>query len=120
METIEYTQMNVRMPVTLKRGGDSALESIGFTPTEAVRALWAKAAARGRGLEEVAAALSAESERETLKGDPLSGIRRGRAAVDEGIAALGIGRAAMAASALDDASALNTARDELAHEKGWM
>ena len=120
MEATEYTQMNVRMPVALKRDGVSALASIGYIPTEAVRALWAKAAARGKGLEEVAAVLSAEGAGANPAGDPLNGIRRGRAAVDDALISLGIGKEALARSVLDDGTALEAAHDELAHGKGWM
>ena len=34
------SQVNVRLDSALKRSGDQALSSIGYTPTRAVRALW--------------------------------------------------------------------------------
>lgn len=34
------TQMNVRIESELKRAGDAALRAAGFTPSEAIRALW--------------------------------------------------------------------------------
>lgn len=36
-------QINARIDGTLKREGDRALASVGYTPTRAVRALWARA-----------------------------------------------------------------------------
>lgn len=46
-------QLNARMSKSLKESGDEALALIGFSPTQAVRALWEKAARRGKDLEEV-------------------------------------------------------------------
>ncbi len=34
------TQLNTRIPVDLKEQGDRALERAGYTPSQAVRALW--------------------------------------------------------------------------------
>lgn len=50
-------QLNARMSKSLKESGDEALALIGFTPTQAVRALWEKASRRGKDLEEVEALL---------------------------------------------------------------
>ena len=50
-------QLNVRMNRSLKESGDDALTTIGLSPTQAVRALWEKAAKRGKDLDEVAALL---------------------------------------------------------------
>lgn len=52
------TQLNARLDKKLKASGDAALALIGLSPTQAVRALWEKAARRGADLEEVAALLS--------------------------------------------------------------
>lgn len=46
-------QLNARMSKALKESGDEALALIGFTPTQAIRALWEKASRRGKDLEEV-------------------------------------------------------------------
>ena len=51
-------QLNARMSSELKKAGDEAMARIGLSPTEAVRALWAKAAKRGADLEEVAVLLA--------------------------------------------------------------
>ena len=50
-------QLNARMSKSLKESGDEALALIGFSPTQAVRALWEKASRRGKDLEEVEALL---------------------------------------------------------------
>lgn len=67
-------QLNARMNKSLKESGDEALALIGFSPTQAVRALWEKASRRGRDLEEVEALLrgvdgawAAESSDEDLE-----------------------------------------------------
>ncbi len=46
-------QMNIRIPNDVKQRGNEAFASIGVTPTEAVRALWEKAADRGEGLSQI-------------------------------------------------------------------
>lgn len=38
--TMDTVQMNIRIDRTLKREGDAALAAAGFTPSQAVRALW--------------------------------------------------------------------------------
>ena len=57
-------QMNVRIPADLKRCGDESFASIGVTPTEAVRALWEKAADRGKGLSDISKLLFAAPPKE--------------------------------------------------------
>ena len=42
----ETVQFNTRMERSLKQDGDAALKSAGYTPSEAVRALWRKAVKR--------------------------------------------------------------------------
>ena len=55
-------QLNARLDRDLKASGDAALALIGFSPTQAVRALWEKAAKRGKDLEEVARLLAPAEE----------------------------------------------------------
>ena len=50
-------QINVRLDRELKEAGDRGLELIGITPSQAVRALWEKAAAGGKDAEAVRDAL---------------------------------------------------------------
>ena len=40
---MDAVQMNVRIDRELKREGDAALATIGYTPSQAVRALWENA-----------------------------------------------------------------------------
>ena len=62
MNTTSMTaQLNVRMDKALKEAGDAALSSIGLSPSDAVRALWHKAALRGESLETLGAWLKGES-----------------------------------------------------------
>lgn len=63
------TQMNVRIPVQEKEWGSAALESIGFSPSQAVRALWHKAALRGKDLEEVRELLGGSQRDASADGD---------------------------------------------------
>lgn len=46
-------QMNVRMDAELKQRGDAALQSLGFSPTKAVRALWSLACGGSQELDEL-------------------------------------------------------------------
>lgn len=51
-------QMNLRIDPTLKREGDEALAQAGYTPTQAVRALWDFAARHRNRPSEIREALS--------------------------------------------------------------
>lgn len=60
--TSHQAQMNVRMDSALKASGDAALAQAGYTPSAAVRALWAFAATHATAPQEITALLdSAES-----------------------------------------------------------
>ncbi|MDO4502224.1 MAG: hypothetical protein Q4D06_03475 [Coriobacteriia bacterium] len=61
------TQMNIRIPSSLKSQGDKALASIGLTPSEAVRSLWEKASKRGADLDQISRALSHQDHPATPK-----------------------------------------------------
>lgn len=54
------TQMNTRIERELKQRGDAVLARAGFSPSEAVRALWEFAAAHEREPQAVARALAVE------------------------------------------------------------
>lgn len=58
-------QLNVRMSADLRDRGSAALESIGLTPSRAVRALWEKASRRGKDLEEIRQLLGCPAEPES-------------------------------------------------------
>ena len=64
----DMVQLNIRIDRELKAEGDSALSLIGFSTSEAVRALWKKAARRGKDLEEVAELLSSTTDRKMRTG----------------------------------------------------
>ena len=81
-------QLNARLDRELKESGDAALSLIGFTPTQAVRALWEKAARRGKDLEEVAKLLCPSSEDTALPAD--DPIIQGRLFMEEAYKSLGI------------------------------
>ena len=88
-------QLNVRMDPLLKAAGDAGLADIGFSPSEAVRALWTLAARRGKDAMQVKKLLSAASNtvaEETAVEEPdvPDVLRRGWNIVPEGMAKLGI------------------------------
>ena len=120
MEAGALTQMNVRMGAHLKQTGDDALSSIGFTPTQAVRALWKYAAQRGEALEEVKRFLM-KAEADSAQGESaLGALHEGWQIIPDGLAALGISAEAMAQVSQDDASSIEEARLKRAEQKGWL
>ncbi|MDO4291076.1 MAG: type II toxin-antitoxin system RelB/DinJ family antitoxin [Eggerthellaceae bacterium] len=48
------TQINVRIDSSLKRQGDAALQQAGYTPSQAIRLLWRKAASHANRPETIA------------------------------------------------------------------
>lgn len=86
-------QLNVRMDSELKEKGTAALASIGLTPTEAVRALWQRAAERGESLEKVRALVEGEPAEEETTTYP-NGFREAWKAMDETLKILGLDKAA--------------------------
>ena len=88
-------QLNVRMDPALKAAGDAGLADIGFSPSEAVRALWTLAARRGKDAMQVKKLLATASNtvaEETVVEEPdvPDVLRRGWNIVPEGMAKLGI------------------------------
>ena len=68
------SQLNVRMDSELRSAGDAVLERMGVTPTEVVRALWAKIAKGVQECEQVLHALSDEDDATiSSRGDKLVG-----------------------------------------------
>lgn len=87
----DMVQMNVRIPRALKVAGDEALASAGFSPSEVVRAVWEKAAKRGKDLAEVIGALrgcDGVSDAVSLPDD--DPIIRAQKIVEEGLRELGV------------------------------
>ena len=88
-------QLNVRMDPLLKAAGDAGLADIGFSPSEAVRALWTLAARRGKDAMQVKKLLATASntvaeEAVVEEPDVPDVLRRGWNIVPEGMAKLGI------------------------------
>ena len=89
----EMIQLNARIDRELKAAGDSALSLIGFSPSQAVRALWGKAARRGKDLEEVAELLSQTTGRrlkEEATTEAQDAVRQGWELMDDVYASLGV------------------------------
>lgn len=51
------SQMNIRLDAQVKASGDAVLKRMGITPSELVRAVWAKVAEGVEGCEQLLAAL---------------------------------------------------------------
>jgi antitoxin component of RelBE/YafQ-DinJ toxin-antitoxin module len=88
-------QVNVRMDPLLKAAGDTGLADIGFSPSEAVRALWTLAARRGKDalqVKKLLASASSPTVEEAVAEEPdvPEVLRRGWNIVPEGMAKLGI------------------------------
>ena len=89
----DMIQLNARIDRELKAAGDSALSLIGLSPSQAVRALWEKAARRGKDLEEVAQLLSPSAQRGSNAGasdEAQDVIRQGWELMDGVYASLGV------------------------------
>ena len=87
------TQMNIRIDPALKAAGDAALAEIGFSPTEAVRALWTCVARRGKDAARVKAFLedaAADASRPDDSPEISDAERFGWNIVPDGMAKLGI------------------------------
>lgn len=120
MSYARSTQMNIRIDASLKERGDDALSSIGFTPTQAVRALWERASQRGQQLEEVRQFLQgaqAEADRVDTESKLLAA---GRRIVPEAIASLGINEDALARASQDESALRDAAMMERFRQKGWL
>ncbi len=73
-------QMNVRLDSSLKQKGDASLQILGFTPTEAIRAVWELAAG---GINEL------DSLKKLLdRGRSLASNNGAKAAIDDQVALL--------------------------------
>ncbi|WP_139652448.1 type II toxin-antitoxin system RelB/DinJ family antitoxin [Raoultibacter phocaeensis] len=82
------TQMNTRIDSALKRKGDEVLAKHGYSPSEAVRALWEYAAAHGTIPDFMAEAETAAREAERQRKITLAREGAGmalRLAIDKGL-----------------------------------
>ena len=55
----EMAQVNIRMSPSLKRAGDTVLAQVGISPTQLVRAVWAKVACGAQACEDLVRVLAA-------------------------------------------------------------
>lgn len=83
-------QMNVRIDRALQEEGNAAFASIGVNPSEAVRALWEKAAKRGEDLEAVRKLLFTEDVNAKSREERLRLVEEGQQIFRNGMAQLGI------------------------------
>lgn len=115
-------QLNARMSRELKKAGDEALARIGLSPTDAVRALWAKAAKRGADLEEVAELLApAEVSEKKRKLDTDNPFAETREMMDELYRQLGADpRQTRSQDDINDKELLEEALYERMVERGLM
>lgn len=88
--TSTMVQMNTRIDRTLKQEGDRALKAAGYTPSEAVRALW-DLAARTDGRSEALQAMLEVAPKEEKLTPQLEALRHGREAIGSAMAELGLG-----------------------------
>lgn len=118
----EMVQMNVRIPRALKVAGDEALASAGFTPSEVVRAVWEKAARRGKDLAEVIGALRGKDEKEPVTVDTkaIEPVLSAQRAITEGMKELGVDLGASQAPVLSYDELREMAYLERLQEKGLM
>lgn len=107
-------QMNVRMDAELKQRGDAALQSLGFSPTKAVRALWSLACGGSKELDELKRMLdlgrSADSRADAAVDD---------AALREGWSLYGSALQQMGASGRACPTSLGPTDEELLEESLW-
>ena len=82
-------QMNTRIEQSLKREGDAALSLIGLNPSQAVRALWRKAARRGEDLQQVAQLLEADGAQSAQGGEAQAALAAGWELMDDFVASRG-------------------------------
>lgn len=92
MSQTSVAQINVRLPRKLKESGDSGLQALGISPSDAVRLLWTRLSERGEGLAVVREFLLGEAEANKSPVQPFesSALAQGWSAVDVGLASLGL------------------------------
>lgn len=96
---MDAVQMNVRIDRELKREGDAALATVGYTPSQAVRLLWEIAVSLRDRPQELAAFLRGPSceypestcqQKEEIQDEKLLSFREGQRMVNGMIGKLGI------------------------------
>lgn len=114
-------QMNVRIDAELKQRGDAALQSLGFSPTKAVRALWSLACGGSKELDELKRVLdlgrAVDSRTDTAVDD--SALWEGWSLYGSALQQVGAsGRACPASPGLTDEGLLEESLWERLEEKG--
>ena len=126
---IDAVQMNTRIDRTLKREGDAALAAAGFTPSQAVRALWEIAVRMRREPESLRDYLTgtatpsqaqhdADAAQEDIEADDDEGLRAHKArvqAIQQRFEDIGIDTSTPYADDEDDRDALG----EILMERYW-
>ncbi len=87
---VDTVQINARLNRALRDEGESALASIGLSPSEAIRALWAKAAKRGADLQAVQSLLADEPVVDPECARKLEAFDRARREISQAMRDLGI------------------------------
>ena len=108
-------QMNVRIPSDVRQRGNAAFASIGITPTEAVRALWEKAADRGEGLSQINKLLFCDSSSE-IKKLPLPGP----SIAEDRLSSQGISLSAQTYMPMSDAELIELALESRYSSRGLL
>ena len=91
--TTTMVQMNTRIDADLKQRGDEALKRAGFTPSQAIRALWEYAANHTLEPQAIRRALESEEdalEREKQRAEGHKAYEEGLALVKEASKKLGV------------------------------
>lgn len=126
---MDAVQMNTRIDRTLKREGDAALAAAGFTPSQAVRALWENAVRMRREPESLRDFLTgkeplpqtqhtADTAQKEIEADDDEGLRAHKAhvqAIQQRFESIGIDTSTPYADDEDDRDALS----EILMEKYW-
>lgn len=91
---LDTTQFNTRLERSLKQAGDAVLKRAGYTPSQAVRALWRKAAGCAENPQAIVNLLEdapASARPRTAEDDAarLEALRRGREEATQALAAMG-------------------------------
>lgn len=103
---LDTTQFNTRLERSLKQAGDAVLKRAGYTPSQAVRALWRKAAGCAENPQAIVDLLEdapASARPRTAEDDAarLEALRRGREEAARALAAMGFESDALPYFALD-------------------
>ena len=88
--TKRMAQINVRLEQSVKDAGTDALANIGLSPSAAIRALWEKAAKRGKHLEEIRALLFDDAQCGSAASERLFELENARMRVIDTMEELGV------------------------------